>query len=424
MDHSERVTDIVPPVPLPPTRDRSSVLRRRAVPVAALAMLVLAGCAQDAPQDTWKPKGPDANRIQNLQWPVFLTAGIVGLIVFAAIAYATFRFRDRGQAMPEQTHGKPALEIALTILPALILVGVGIPTVSTIFKLAKTNDAECIINVTGQQWWWEYDYPVQDGCGGISAPIVTSGQLVIPTETTVILRLTSRDVIHSYWIPMLNGKRDTVPGRVHTLRMEADKPGMYAGQCTEFCGLSHANMRQEAVALTAPDFETWKSNQLEEYQAPEEGTDLAAAEQTFIANCSYCHQVNGLTTTAPDGTSTPVLANPDEFIVAGAAPNLTNLMTRTTFAGSTFDLLTAGCRGDRFEIPPEEFGAYYLKGVTPECLNQVDLRAWLRNAPGMKPMYVETEGSPGAGGKIRGMPNLNLSEDQIDQLITYLLERK
>jgi cytochrome c oxidase subunit 2 len=79
---------------------------------------------------------------------------------------------------------------------------------------------------------------------------------------------------------------------------------MYAGQCTEFCGLSHANMRQEAVALTAPDFETWKSNQLEEYQAPEEGTDLAAAEQTFIANCSYCHQVNGLTTTAPDGTST------------------------------------------------------------------------------------------------------------------------
>ena len=84
--------------------------------------------------------------------------------------------------MPEQTHGKPALEIALTILPALILVGVGIPTVSTIFELAKTDDAECIINVTGQQWWWEYDYPVQDGCGGIAAPIVTSGQLVIPTE--------------------------------------------------------------------------------------------------------------------------------------------------------------------------------------------------------------------------------------------------
>src|SRR5688500_19345929 len=243
MEHSESVTDTVPDVPSPPTRRSARTVLWRAAAAAAFATLVLAGCAQDAEQDTWKPEGPNADRIQNLQWPVFLTAGIVGLIVFGAIAYASIRFRDRGQEMPEQTHGKPALEIALTILPALILVGVGIPTVSTIFKLAKTNDAECIINVTGQQWWWEYDYPVQDGCGGIAAPIVTSGQLVIPTETTVILRLTSRDVIHSYWIPKLNGKRDTVPGRVHTLRMEADAPGIFAGQCTEFCGLSHANMR-------------------------------------------------------------------------------------------------------------------------------------------------------------------------------------
>jgi cytochrome c oxidase subunit 2 len=424
MEHTGSETDTVPAVPSPPTRHRARTVLMRAVPAATLAALVFAGCAEDAPQDTWKPEGPDAQRIHNLQWPVFLTAGIVGLIVFAAIGFALFRFRDRGQAMPEQTHGKPALEIALTILPALILVGVGIPTVSTIFKLAETDDAECIINVTGQQWWWEYDYPVQDGCGGIAAPIVTSGQLVIPTETTIVLRLTSRDVIHSYWIPRLNGKRDTVPGRVHTLRLEANVPGLYAGQCTEFCGLSHANMRQEAAALTAADFETWKANQLEEYQRPEAGTDLAAAEQAFIANCSYCHQVNGLSTTNAEGETTPVLANPDEYIVAGAAPNLTNLMTRTRFAGSSFDLLTPECRQDPFEIPPDEFGAYYLRGVTPECLNQVALRAWLRNAPAMKPMYVEADASPGADGRIRGMPNLNLSEDQIDSLIAYLLERK
>jgi cytochrome c oxidase subunit 2 len=231
-------------------------------------------------------------------------------------------------------------------------------------------------------------------------------------------------VIHSYWIPKLNGKRDAVPGRVHTLRLEADNPGMFAGQCTEFCGLSHANMRQEAVALYPADFETWKANQLADYETPEPGTPLADAEQAFVANCAYCHQVNGLTTTNAEQVVTPVLANPDEYIVSGAAPNLTNLMTRTRFAGSSFDLLTPECRGDPFEIPPEEFGAFYLRGVTPECLNQVELREWLRNAPGKKPMYVGDDAKAESDGKIRGMPNLNLSEDQIDALISYLLERK
>ena len=260
----------------------STLPRRLLVGLIAVAGIALAGCAKDAPQDTWQPAGENAQRIQDLQWPVFLAAGIVGVLVFSAVTFVVIRFRDRGQPMPEQTHGKPALEIALTILPAVILIGVGIPTVSTIFKLAKTDDTECVINVTGQQWWWEYDYPVQDGCGGIEAPIVTSGQIVIPTDTNVLLRITSRDVIHSFWIPKLNGKRDAVPGRVHSLRLQADQPGLYAGQCTEFCGLSHANMRMEAIALDADDFETWKANQLADYTAPEDGTLAATGEELFI----------------------------------------------------------------------------------------------------------------------------------------------
>jgi len=407
------------------TRMSRRMTRRRTLTGvgAAATVLVLGGCAKNAPQDTWQPKGDNAQMIHDLQWPVFLIAGIVGVIVMAAIGWAMFRYRDKGQPMPEQTHGKPALEIALTILPALILVGVGIPTVSTIFDLAETDDTECIINVTGQQWWWEYDYPAQDGCGGIPEPIVTSGQLVMPADTNVLLRLTSRDVIHSFWIPALNGKKDSVPGRVHLLRMHANEPGIYAGQCTEFCGLSHANMKMEAVALSAADFETWKANQLEEYVSPEAGTLAALGESTFTANCAYCHQVNGLTTTGPDGTVTPVLANPDQFMVSGAAPNLTHLMTRNTFAGATWDLLTESCRDRVWNASPEEFGSLYLEGVAAECLNQVDLREWLRNAPAKKPMYASDAQKANTGGLVRGMPALGLSETQIDQIIAYLLER-
>ena len=119
--------------------------------LAVSSLVALAGCAKDAPQDTWQPAGPNAKMIDDLQRPIFYIAGIVGLIVFAAVAWAVFRFRDRGQAMPEQTHGKPALEITLTVIPVLILIGVGIPTVGTIFDLAKTDDTEMTINVTGNE---------------------------------------------------------------------------------------------------------------------------------------------------------------------------------------------------------------------------------------------------------------------------------
>lgn len=386
--------------------------------VAALGLLV-AGCAKNAPQDTFAPEGPNAQKIDDLQRPVFYIAGIVLVVVLSVVAFVTWRFRDRGQPVPEQTHGNPKLEIALTILPALILAGVAIPSVATLMDLNETADTECIVNVTGQQWWWEMDYPVQDGCGGVESPIITSGQMVIPTGTKVLIRGTSRDVIHSFWIPKLNGKRDMVPGRVHTLRMEADEPGIYAGQCAEFCGLSHANMRMEVVALDPDDFEAWKANQLEDYESPTDEQALAG-EQAFITNCARCHQIDGLT----DSNGDPVIARPDLQVYSGAAPNLTNLMTRNTFAGATWDLLTESQREVVWEADPDEFGDLYLAGVTDEFFNEVDMREWLRNAPVKKPMYTDAESLEETDGLVRGMPYLALSEDQIDDLLAYLLERK
>ncbi len=385
----------------------------------SLLSFIAASCATNAPQDTWQPKGPNAKIIDDLQQPVFAVAGVIGLIVAAAVIYSVFKFKDRGQPIPEQTHGKPALEITLTIIPALILAVVAVFTFGAIFKLAKTDDTEMIINVTGQQWWWEYDYPVQNEFG-ITQPIISSGQLVMPVGTKVLLRETSRDVIHSYWIPALNGKRDAVPGRIQTLRLEADKPGIFAGQCTEFCGLSHANMRMEAVALSKADFAKWVANQQAAYIAPEKDSLAQQGEAVFLNQCVRCHQVNGLM--RADGT--PAIAAPDENVWSGAAPNLTHLMSRNTFAGASFDLLSKQCRDEVWNASSDTIGAKYLAGVSQDCLNQKDLRSWLRNAPEMKPMYANPTQLEATGGKYRGMPYLALSEDDISKLVAYLLTLK
>jgi cytochrome c oxidase subunit 2 len=403
------------------THVRSARWRRVAYGSAGLATLVLAGCAKDSPQDTWKPAGESAQKIDDLQRPVFAIAGVIGLIVVAAVAFAVVRFRDRGQPIPEQSHGKPALEIGLTILPALILAGVGTFTVKTVFELAKTSDCAMEVNVTGQQWWWEYDYPVTPAneAKGITKPIQTSGQIVIPTGECVLMRITSRDVIHSFWIPKLNGKKDAVPGRIHDLRMQADEPGIYSGQCTEFCGLSHANMRMQLVALSPADFDTWVNQQLTPAEAPAADTPAAEGEAVFVAQCSRCHQVDGLV----DADGNPIVSRADENVVSGAAPNLTHLLSRTTFAGGAFELVNQACEDALADATSEEIGAMYLAGVSEDCLNRIELEEWLRNAPAKKPMYADPA-KAGPDGKVRGMPYLALSEADIDKLVEYLLTLK
>ncbi len=402
---------------------RHSLTARRATVVVGIGALVLvaAGCAKDAPQDTWQPAGENAQKIQNLQWPVFLIAGIVFLLVAAAVGWCVFRYRDRGQPIPKQTHGRPALEIGLTILPALILIGIAVPTVGTLMALSKTSDTQCFVNVTGQQWWWEMDYPQQEGCGGVDAPIVTSGQMVIPINTNVLVRGTSRDVIHSFWIPKLNGKRDMVPGRVQTLRIEADKPGIYAGQCTEFCGLSHANMRMEVVALDPADFETWKANQLADYKPPAADNALAlTGEQTFITQCSRCHQIDGLKDT--DGN--PVIAKPENYVYSEAAPNLSHLMSRNTFAGASF--------GPPRQVLPQHGVGRQAGGVRPALPRGRHLAVPQRGRPaGVDPqrageeadVHRSRQSSRRPTARLGACPYLALSEDQIDQVIAYLLTR-
>jgi cytochrome c oxidase subunit 2 len=370
--------------------------RWRAALVVPL-LLALGACASDAPLDTLDPKGPEAQTIQDLVVPVFLIAAVVFVLVEVGVLFLVWRFRKRpddDDSLPPQVHGNTKLELGWTVLPAIVLAGVGVASVLTLLDLEDRPADAKRVEVIGQQWWWEYRYDV-DGDG--EDDVVTANDLVIPAGEPVNLSITSRDVIHSFWIPALNGKKDAVPGRVHPLTIEADEPGVYRGQCTEFCGLSHAYMRMRVVALPEDEYAAWEANQREGAEAPKDGTEAAAGMDLFETTCSACHLVEG------DGGNEDYREEEGiegAALVSGAAPNLTHFASRGTFAGAIFELWD-DVDGNG-EIDSDEIG---------EVLNVADLEAWLRDPPGEKPM---------AAGQSRGMPDLDLTEEQIDQLVAYL----
>ena len=383
-------------------RPRRPWLKWAPIALGVLA-LSLAGCAKDAPLDTFDPQGPQAQKIQNLQVPVFIIAGVVGVIVMLMTLLIIVKFRrrkNREGEVPTQIHGAPRLEVMWTIAPAVLLAFVAVFTIKTLFELAKSPEDPINVTVIGQQWWWEFQYPDAKSANGI--PIVTANEMVIPVNKPVALSITSRDVIHSFWIPALNGKKDAVPGRVHPLTIEADHPGDFYGQCTEFCGLAHAKMRMRVIALSEEDYAKWVDNQHQDAVSPADPT-AQAGQTVFVSQCARCHTVSGL----KDSAGLPIVSQADEQLVSGAAPNLTHLMSRITFAGATYNLKLPNCTGDLNGQPT---------GTPVSCLNTVALSAWLRDPSALVPMAA----TPNAEGQYRGMPTLGLSETQIAQLVAYL----
>ncbi|GIS38891.1 MAG: hypothetical protein Ct9H90mP11_02110 [Acidimicrobiales bacterium] len=219
-------------------------------------------------------------------------------------------------------------------------------------------DAEVL--VVGQQWWWEYHYYL-DGIEGADQPdLVTANELVIPVNQDIRIYTTSRDVIHSFWIPRLNGKKDAVPGRTTPWVIQSNEVGRFAGQCTEFCGLSHAYMRMYTIALPHEEFSTWVDNQIKVRNPLTEDDPNYEGEQLFITNCARCHAINGVTEREMNGEtvadSMAMYGNIEEFrnhsdgtlsqgkytgaanLTSGAAPNLTHFASRSSYAGSFFEL--------------------------------------------------------------------------------------
>ena len=323
----------------------------------ALAPLILlaGGCAWDGPMSSITSASDFSRAILHVYAIITWATAIIGLIVFVALAYILVRFRARPDAPPpSQVRGHTLLELGWTIGPALVLLMIAIPTIQVIFRTETTAAPQGALQVTvrGWQWWWEFRYPTLD--------VVTANELHLPVGRPVLFSLEGPDVIHSFWVPQLGGKRDVVPGRLNRIALTPEQPGEYWGQCAEFCGASHANMQLRVVVEPPDAFDLWVAAQ----KAPpaEPAGDAAAGKDIFARNaCVGCHTIRGI--------SAGVLG-----------PDLTH------FGGRAL------------------FGA----GLWPTSVDNV--AAWVKDPPALKP-----------GSK---MPNLHLSDADVRAVATYLVGLK
>jgi len=223
-----------------------------------LLALLLAACAEQYPNTTFTPHSEFGRAIDFLWDRLLLIGTIVFVLVEGALLYVVFRYRGKQtDARPPQTHGNALLEIIWTIIPAVILLFIAVPTVRTIFATqAKVAAGALEIEVIGHQWWWEFRYP-QFG-------ITTANEIYIPTGRTVNFKLNSTDVIHSFWAPQLGGKRDVITNRTNYIWLTPDstmQPAVWNGFCTEYCGASHAKMRFRVFTVKPDQFASWVAGQ-------------------------------------------------------------------------------------------------------------------------------------------------------------------
>jgi len=333
---------------------------------AALA----AGCAGEHPQSTFRPVSDFAATLEDLYYEVFLWTLVVLVVVEAVLVYVVVRYRRRpGQPPPPKLHGHVGLELAWTLIPAVIVAFIAVPSIRAVFRSYRPAGPDAVVvEAIGHQWWWEFRYP-QYG-------VVTANQFRLPVGRPVEVRLSSADVLHNFWIPRVAGKRYNYPTvrrpqeapRYNELAFTIAEPGEYPGQCAEFCGTAHAIMRMRLVAQPADSFEAWVRAMKTPVEPPP-GSLAERGRQIFLGRvCVACHTIEG---------------TPARGILG---PNLTRF-------------------GERWSV-----GAGALPN-TPE-----NVAAWIRDPQAIKPGAR----MPGARRGAAGMPPTGLSEEEIRAVAAYL----
>lgn len=293
----------------------------------------------DGPMGYMQTHGKSADPVTSLNWGL-LAISVLVLVIISALLLAGM-LKKRGAA-PLDANGMPPVQRDVggaswitvgTALTAVTLFGVTIWVLLVLSAVAApAGKAALTIEVAGRQWWWEVRYQGSDP----TKTLVTANEIHIPVGEPVHVRLVGGDVIHSFWVPKLGGKTDMIPGQVNYTWLQADKPGVYRGQCGEFCGAQHAHMALYVVAQPRAEFDAWMRAQLANAPAPAGGLALQG-RQVFMQRCSVCHAVRG---TEAGGN---------------LGPDLSHLMSRATIAAGTL---------------PNNLG---------------NLEGWIANAQGIKP---------------------------------------
>jgi cytochrome c oxidase subunit 2 len=291
---------------------------KHAVRTERLGTLVLllpalaAGCGSAGEASAFSPAGPAARAVMQLGWVLLALSTFVVLLVLGLLIFALFRRRDgAGEAPADRRSTLRWILAGGVVFPFVTLTPLFVFALRTLERLApREAPADLIVEVTGRQFWWEVHYRERGG----PRRFETANEIHIPVGRAVQIRLQSADVIHSFWVPRLAPKVDNVPGRTTELWLQADAPGVYRGQCAEYCGTQHAHMAFLVIAETEEAFRSWMAEQ--ERPAAESTDSLAIiGRNTFLAApCRECHAVRG----------TPAAGN--------AGPDLTHVASRQTLA--------------------------------------------------------------------------------------------
>lgn len=267
-----------------------------------LLALLMTGCDAKVPQNTFDAGGEVARKQRDLfylaMWPaIVVMIGVLGGIVIMCLR---FRERDPNARPPKQIHGNTRMEIAWTIAPAILLLGLGVPMVKMIYDLGESPGPDAYyIDVTAQQFNFFFKYPdITDPQGN---PLETVAEAHIPTGKRVAFRLKSTDVIHSFWVPRLGGKLDVVPNMDNVLWLEADNPDSFSGECAELCGIGHANMKMVIHADSPADFDAW----VREQQATLNATPPPKPSEAASATPAASEAATPTPTAAASTTPTP-----------------------------------------------------------------------------------------------------------------------
>lgn len=284
--------------------------RRWVAPVVAASLL--AGACDGRAPGILRTRGTEAADVARMWWVMFAMAAAVYVVVAGLIIAAVLRGRRTEIGRPSKVKDEAFVWIGGLAVPVAILAVVAALTVSTVNHVRRPAAGALAVEVVAKRWWWAVSYP---GTG-----VTTANEIHVPVGRQVRIGLDSDNVVHSFWVPQVAGKLDTVPGQHNELRVTVTRPGTYRGECAEFCGLQHANMNLVLIAQSEPDFERW----LVRRQSAPTGASSDLTEQGLVvfqrAPCAGCHRIKGTSATATIGPDLTDFGS-RQTIGAGTVPN-------------------------------------------------------------------------------------------------------